>query len=367
MPAAILHRRDDRILVGLTAFHTAVLLAWPGALVVAAGIWWNANTISHNFIHRPFFRWRTLNCVFSAVLTVLLGFPQTLWRERHLAHHAGMEWRWPGRRSMQLAIEILLVAGLWATLARFSPGFFVRAYLPGYIAGLALCAAQGRWEHSGGRPVSHYGRLYNFLCFNDGYHAEHHAVPGAHWSQLSLRQGSNAITSPYPALLRWLELVRSPQVLLLECMERTVLRFQALQRFVVHQHRRAIEELLPRVADIQRITIVGGGLFPRTALILGELAPEAQLTIIDATPRNIEMARPILKANIEWRNTLFEPGEQLSCGLAIIPLCFCGEREAIYREPPAPAVLVHDWIWRRRGQGATVSWLLLKRINLIRQ
>ena len=29
------------------------------------------------------------------------------------------------------------------------------------------------------------------------------------------------------------------------------------------------------------------------------------------------------------------------------------------------AVLVHDWIWARRGRGVVVSWLLLKRLNLV--
>ena len=51
----------------------------------AAG--WNANTIAHNFIHRPFFRARALNTAFSCYLSLLLGFPQSLWRARHLAHH----------------------------------------------------------------------------------------------------------------------------------------------------------------------------------------------------------------------------------------------------------------------------------------
>jgi fatty acid desaturase len=40
-----------------------------------------------------------------------------------------------------------------------------------------LCAMQGHWEHASGCPVSHYGHVYNFLCFNDGFHAEHHAAP----------------------------------------------------------------------------------------------------------------------------------------------------------------------------------------------
>jgi hypothetical protein len=32
--------------------HGAVLLAFPSLPAIAVGLWWNANTISHNFIHR---------------------------------------------------------------------------------------------------------------------------------------------------------------------------------------------------------------------------------------------------------------------------------------------------------------------------
>jgi fatty acid desaturase len=41
-------------------------------------------------------------------------------------------------------------------------------------------------DHSNFRcdSVSSYGRLYNFFCFNIGYHQEHHVKPGLHWSRL---------------------------------------------------------------------------------------------------------------------------------------------------------------------------------------
>src|SRR5580658_3377679 len=80
----------DAWFVALAGMHGAALLLFPFAPVIAIGLWWNANTISHNFIHRPFCRPRILNRLFSAYLSVLLGFPQTLWRERHLSHHAGV-------------------------------------------------------------------------------------------------------------------------------------------------------------------------------------------------------------------------------------------------------------------------------------
>ena len=145
---------------------------------------------------------------------------------------------------------------LWSTLAARNAHFFLLVYLPGYLAGLALCAMQGYWEHAPGRPTSHYGRTYNFLCFNDGYHAEHHADPAIHWTTLAQRVETGAATSQWPPLLRWLE-VRP-----LEALEHLVLRSPALQRFVLNRHRRAFRVFLPQLSGVRRATIVGGGLFP---------------------------------------------------------------------------------------------------------
>ena len=278
--------RRDSILVALAALHALVLVVWPLAPVIAFGVWWNGNTVAHNFIHRPFFRSAGLNRLFSAALSLLLGFPQALWRDRHLAHHAGIEWRM--RVSRHLCIESALVLCLWSVLAARYPSFFLTVYLPGYLAGLALCAMQGHWEHAVGRPTSHYGRVYNFLCFNDGYHAEHHADPAIHWTALPNRIDAGAAASPWPPLLRWLDL--RP----LEALERLVLHSARLQHFVLRRHRRAFQALLPQAGDIRRVTIVGGGLYPRTALILRELLPAAHLTIVDSNSRNLETARAFL-------------------------------------------------------------------------
>jgi hypothetical protein len=351
--------RRDSILVALAVLHGVVLAMWPLAPLIAVGVWWNSNTIAHNFIHRPFFRSVGMNRLFSAALSVLLGIPQTLWRDRHLAHHAGVEWRL--HVSRRLAVETALVLCLWSTLGSLHPRFFLLVYLPGYLAGLGLCAIQGYWEHAVGRPASHYGRIYNFLCFNDGYHAEHHANPAIHWTNLPHRIEAGAVSSQWPALLRWLEV---PPLEALECL---VLRSPWLQRLVLHSHRRAFQTLLPRLPTIRRATIVGGGLFPRTALILRELLPAAHLTVVDSNPRNIETARRFLGGNIEYRNTRYVPGESCACDLTVIPLCLDGDRAAIYRNPPSPVVLVHDWIWHSRGAGAIVSPALLKRLNLVRQ
>jgi hypothetical protein len=300
-----------------------------------------------------------MNHFFSAALSVLLGVPQTLWRDRHLAHHAGVPWHL--RVSQRLMLETALVCCLWATLAFLTPRFFLLVYLPGYLAGLALCTIQGYWEHTVGMPTSHYGRVYNFPCFNDGYHAEHHANPATHWTKLPLHIETSASISRWPPLMRWLDI--KP----LEALECLALRSPWLQLRLLRSHRRALRSLLPQFQTIRSVNIIGGGLFPRTALILTELLPAAHITIVDANPRNLETARKFIGGNIEYRNERYVPGDLRDCDLTVIPLCLNGDRAAIYRRPPSPAVLVHDWIWHRRGTGVIVSAVLLKRINLVRQ
>src|SRR6185503_11556422 len=207
----------------------------PFAPVVGMGLWWNSNTISHNFIHKPFFRARWLNVLFSLYLSAVLGLPQSLWRDRHLAHHAGSRWRL--RLRGLLIGEMLVVLALWCGLLASFPAFFLTAYLPGFCAGLALCALHGREEHAGG-TTSYYGRLYNRFFFNDGYHVEHHRMPGAHWSALPSLVRPGAVASRWPPVLRWIE------VFSLETLERLVLGSKPLQRISLAWHEGAIARLL---------------------------------------------------------------------------------------------------------------------------
>ena len=72
-PGLLRHSAWDALLVALAFGHGALLLAVPAAPVVALGLWWNSNTVAHYFLHRPFFRPRPLNALFSLYLSVLLG------------------------------------------------------------------------------------------------------------------------------------------------------------------------------------------------------------------------------------------------------------------------------------------------------
>jgi len=349
------HSNWDSLFVALATAQAALFVAAPLAPVIALGIWWNSNTISHNFIHRPFFRARWLNALFSLYLSALLSIPQTVWRQRHLAHHAGVAWRL--RIDRLAVVEIGLVAACWSVFLWRNPAFFLGVYLPGFALGLALCGMHGYYEHARG-TVSHYGAIYNFCCFNDGFHVEHHREPGLHWKRLPERILPGSETSRWPAPLRWLDCP-------LEWLEKPVLRSRLLQSFVLRSHRRAFSSLLLKLPRLNRIAIVGGGLFPRTALILRELVPEAQLVVIDRSAENIERARAFLDCTVEFVSARYDPAHHTGFDLVVIPLSFVGDRAALYRDPPVRFLLVHDWIWRRGGAGRIISIVLLKRLNLV--
>ena len=358
----------DGLLVGLSCAYAAWLLSAPSIPLVAIGLWWTANTAAHNFIHTPFFRSRALNRAYSLFLSALMGIPQSLWRDRHLRHHrahhrAGRDTHDAHTRpawTREVAVEAGVVLMIWAGAAAVDPAFFLGVYVPGYLAGLGLCALQGHFEHARG-TTSHYGSLYNWCFFNDGYHAEHHLRPGEHWTRLPSHALAAARTSRWPPVLRWLDLIS------LESLERRVLRSPRLQRFVIGAHERAFRAVLTQLPPIHRVTIVGGGLFPRSTLILRRLLPRASLTIVDANPEHLAIASTFLQADIALEHRLFNPAVPEPADLVVIPLAFIGDRDRVYRHPPAALALVHDWMWRPRGKGARISWLLLKRVNLVQR
>ena len=356
------YSRWDALLITLSFVHGSVVFAAPSIPIVALGMSWNSNTISHNFIHLPFFRSTAANRLYSLYLTLLLGYPQSLWRERHLAHHLGLAYRI--RISSTVITEAILLFCVWMLLFAHSPQFFLGVYLPGYAAGLALCYIHGYFEHARGTK-SNYGILYNAPFFNDGYHVEHHLWPTEHWRRLPDHIVRGASTSHWPPVLRWIEALN------LEMLERLALRSSVLQRFLLTTHERALRQLLTKLRHVRTVQIVGGGMFPRTAILLQQLLPEAGITIIDANAESIRMAKAFITGDIKLVHESFEPIHSVNADLIVIPLSFIGDRDAVYTHPPAATVLIHDWIWAKRTafcrKGVVVSPWLLKRLNLIQR
>jgi fatty acid desaturase len=220
---------------------TTGCVAWPVSL--AAGllsaflICTNYMCIGHSFIHNPFFTNRRLNNVFAVFNSLLIGAPETLHRIHHWQHHRHNNdardaatgttkdytstWRYGSppeeegflryavlahfrsdfghllrevrrqRRGRQLAAELGAIVASAATLAWLNPLGFVVFYLPVWFVGTVATHAENYLEHHGATPgdrkadsVSCYGRIYNFVWFNNGYHQEHHYRPQVHWTRL---------------------------------------------------------------------------------------------------------------------------------------------------------------------------------------
>ena len=73
-------------------------------------------------------------------------------------------------------------------------------FLPFFYLGHCFSYLNGYYRHYGANPdkpiawgVSSYGKIYNWLFFYNGYHAEHHFRPKVHWTKMEAfrRQSPN--------------------------------------------------------------------------------------------------------------------------------------------------------------------------------
>jgi fatty acid desaturase len=206
-------------------------------LVYAMAINANINGVSHNFIHNPYFRAPLLNRLFSLVESVACCFSQTYYDVVHMQHHKGnsdkqneegetIDWisiyrhghddeaenvwsytflsffrdnpaainREMRKRGAAEArwgnIELGTFMVTLALMAFFN-WRFICYFLPFMYLGHCFSYLNGYYRHFGGNPdepiawgVSSYGKLYNWVFFNNGYHAEHHFRPKAHWTRM---------------------------------------------------------------------------------------------------------------------------------------------------------------------------------------
>lgn len=228
-------------LIFLFAAFTYLHLSWwwliPLGLVYSVSISWNINGISHNFLHNPYFRPAFLNRCFSFLESLTMGFSQVFYENIHKRHHIGnadlpdekgntidplsiYKHGQEGKPENIWAYVFLSymrddpretfndiyrlspreaywgVAEIAAFVLFFAAGFvlnwkFMCYFLPFYYFGHCLSYLNGYYLHLGGNPdlpiawgVSSYHKLYNWLWFNNGYHAEHHYRPRLHWTKM---------------------------------------------------------------------------------------------------------------------------------------------------------------------------------------
>ena len=232
----------------------------PMGLIYSISISWNVNGIAHNFIHNPFFRSSALNRAFSWLLSVTMGFSQQFYDLVHHRHHQGnsdrkdehgdtVDWlsiyrhgedgeaesAWTytffgyfrddpkvifneiKRRNAFNAYWGVFEIASWVCLcilAFILNWKFMLFFLPFYYFGHCLSYLNGYFLHYGGNPdvplawgVSSYHKLYNWIWFNNGFHAEHHFRPKMHWTKMKelrdqikeqqKRAGVRVITPPH--------------------------------------------------------------------------------------------------------------------------------------------------------------------------
>jgi hypothetical protein len=355
--AGLRHAPDFWLIAGTLAFLGGVFV-WPTWFIIGTGIWWLLNTVSHNFIHQPFFRSSAANRLFALYLSVLTLVPQRLWRDKHLAHHADRPWRF--RVSGELLLQFIVVALLWLTAFVADVQFTLTSLAPGFGFAMALCGLHGYFEHASG-TTSHYSTIYNRLFFNDGFHVEHHKQPGLHWADLP-RFRQNSRSSHWPAVLRWCGWFN------LNGLEGLAARSPALQRWVVAAHHRAIRKLTADLPVPKRVAIIGGALFPRTALVVHALWPDAQVAIIDSNSEHLDTCRLWLRGDETLVCAHVRTDSLPEADITFVPLAFDQDKRPLYNTPTSGSVIVHDWLWNRSetsAKTAIASIFLLKRLNLV--
>ncbi|MCB1614382.1 MAG: fatty acid desaturase [Pseudomonadales bacterium] len=222
------------------AFYAAEAGLAANCLVVLLLIllyFYNFIVVNHEFMHTPFFNAEKLNAIYLVLSSANLMYPMSIIKEGHNFHHIHNNdplrngttqdptstWLYgkdgkqehfvryalcgffrqntpselkkilPGLRDKSygkyLYWEIAAAALVCLTIISINWLWFVLGVLPTIYFGWVLTDNQNYFEHHRATnpesryadSVSYYGKLYNLLWFNEGYHQEHHLKPNCHW------------------------------------------------------------------------------------------------------------------------------------------------------------------------------------------
>lgn len=197
------------------------------------------NSSIHHHTHWATFTNKKFNQVYEALLTAAGGYTPVSWRVGHLVHHKYVN-DYPdenGHTKDSTSVyyksvnkqpnniwEYMIRRGIsdikfsWFTSPQSSPEQIKSQFLAGrtvfwsFIFAISLiniwyglflllchvsamifnqCNSYGEhWQYLHHRgdttrdSFSNYGKIYNLITFNAGYHQEHHHRPGIHWSRL---------------------------------------------------------------------------------------------------------------------------------------------------------------------------------------
>lgn len=200
------------------------------------------NTSMHHHTHVPIFKSTKLNRMYEIFVSMTTSIPFQLWKYLHLTHHRfnndkkkdgvvkdplsfyrygkdnerenfwsyvvlGLYRDFSGESSRdtletcstkfnlkeidKLKIEKMFIMLYFLSILVVSWTYFIYYVL---VVLLTLFANNANsygehylaTDHANFRcdSIGSYGKLFNFLCFNSGYHQEHHVKPSLHWTRL---------------------------------------------------------------------------------------------------------------------------------------------------------------------------------------
>ena len=234
------------ILFACIVFATPIIMAyldWPliaWLMIIVPHTWFIVicqNTSLHNHTHCPIFYNKTSNRIYELFVSAATGIPHHSWKSAHLIHHIHVNDNPSDGKPKDPASVyangqlinfwsycfVLLKENIkyycftitpyfltnkkyaneyrqemWAFRIFLLLIFFINFYyglflVLTYLLSYAVNNANSYGEHWGALQrrgdttqdsIGIYSKWYNWLCFNAGYHQEHHHKPGVHWSRL---------------------------------------------------------------------------------------------------------------------------------------------------------------------------------------
>lgn len=221
-------------------------------IIVTAQFSFFCAVITHNTVHVPMFRRRSLNKLAQIWLTLCYGHPVSAYVPGHnLSHHeytqtpkdwmrtSKLRFKWnilnqlfffhvvsgaitkaniqyalvmrheKPRWFRQLLIETAVWIGTMAALVWIDwQAFLMYVLIPHHFAAWGIVGINFI-QHDGcdpNHPVNHsrnvVGKWVNWWTFNNGFHGAHHMKPGVHWSKLPEYHAKHLAPTIHPALER---------------------------------------------------------------------------------------------------------------------------------------------------------------------
>jgi fatty acid desaturase len=254
------YRADVKTLIFVAIYFGLVTVQWiyaPKDLALAVPLfvltcWFGffGAVATHNTIHSPVFKSRTMNRIFQVALTMTYGNPVSSFVPGHnLSHHKYTQSRRDVMRTSktrhewnllnglffilhvapailkgdqryfkamfrrnppwarQMALEFIVLHGAYlALLVMDWKKFLLYVFIPHKYAAWGIitmnllqhdgCDQKSEWNHS----RNFVGRLVNWFTYNNGFHTIHHMKPGLHWSLAPAEHAKIVATHIHPNL-----------------------------------------------------------------------------------------------------------------------------------------------------------------------